>query len=185
MVDCLLLGKVFGFLGLAEVQANMEKFLVQIIQQGLALNKIRELFPYLADPVDIDLMGQVKLEPPLVPEAVAWLDRLPRSTPPTTGLYPAAIRSRDSHAVRRSASGGQPPAQRLAGGCSAHARQHPCRGQSAWCARLDYRRSRYLAWSATYAYMDMLDYRIERCRDGRYYRKDGGCRLPCGKKPFV
>ena len=34
-------------------------------------------------------------------------------------------------------------------------------------------RSNHLAWSATYAYMDMLDYRIERCRNGKYYRKDG------------
>ena len=34
-------------------------------------------------------------------------------------------------------------------------------------------RSNHLAWSATYAYMDMLDYRIERCRGGSYFREDG------------
>ncbi len=31
-------------------------------------------------------------------------------------------------------------------------------------------RSRHLAWGATYSFMDMIDYRVEECRDGRYRR---------------
>jgi len=174
VVDCLLLGKVFGFLGLAEVQANMEKFLVQIIQQGLALEKVRELFPYLADIVDIDLMGQVKLEPPLVPEAVAWLDRLPRfnasnnwavSGRHTQSGFPMLCG--DPHLeVNRLPNVWQEVVLRLPDNTLAGVSLPGVPG-------LIIGRSRYLAWSATYAYMDMLDYRIERCRDGRYYRKDG------------
>ncbi len=34
-------------------------------------------------------------------------------------------------------------------------------------------RSNHVAWSATYAFMDMLDYRIEECREGCYKRPDG------------
>ncbi len=78
VADCLRLGKVFGFLGLADIQAQMEKFLVELIQKGVPEKKIRELFPYLTDPIDRDLIGQISLSPPLVPEAIGWLNRLPR-----------------------------------------------------------------------------------------------------------
>lgn len=52
VTDCLRLAKVFGFLGLADIQANMEKFLVQMIQKGLSEEKLVELFPCLTDPID-------------------------------------------------------------------------------------------------------------------------------------
>ena len=173
-IDCLLLAKVFGFLGLAEVQANMEKFLVQIVQKGLPLNRIRELFPYLTDPVDIDLINKVKLSPPLVPEAVAWLDRLPRFNASNNW----AVSGRHTHsgfpmlcgdphlAVNRLPNVWQEIVLRLPDNTLAGVSLPGLPG-------LIIGRSRYLAWSATYAYMDMLDYRIERCQDGGYYRKGG------------
>lgn len=173
-IDCLLLVKVFGFLGLAEVQANMEKFLVQIVQKGLALDKIRELFPYLSDPVDIDLIGQVKLSPPLVPEAVAWLDRLPRFNASNNW----AVSGRHTHSgfpmlcgdphleVNRLPNVWQEIVLRLPDNTLVGVSLPGVPG-------LILGRSRHLAWSATYAYMDMLDYRIERCQDGSYFRKDG------------
>ena len=34
-------------------------------------------------------------------------------------------------------------------------------------------RNTHLAWGLTFSYMDMLDYRIERCRNGKFYREDG------------
>ena len=174
VVDCLRLSKVFGFLGLAEVQAHMEKFLVQIIQKGLAREKIRELFPYLSDPVDADLISQVKLSPPLVPETVAWLDRLPRfnasnnwavSGRHTRSGFPMLCG--DPHLeVNRLPNVWQEIVLRLPDNVLVGVSLPGVPG-------LILGRSRFLAWSATYAYMDMLDYRIERCRDGRYYRKTG------------
>ena len=174
VTDCLRLGKVFGFLGLADIQANMEKFLVQLIQKGVPEEKLSELFPYLTDPVDADLIGRIRLSPPLVPAAIEWLNRLPRfnasnnwavSGRHTRSGFP--ILCGDPHLeVNRLPNVWQEVVLRLPGNTLMGVSIPGVPG-------LIIGRNRYLAWSATYAYMDMLDYRIERCRDGSYYRRDG------------
>ena len=174
LTDCLRLSKAFGFLGLADVQARMEKFILEMIQKGIDEAKLRELFPYLTDPVDADLLGRVTLAPPLVPEAIAWLDRLPRfnasnnwavSGNHTTSGFP--ILCGDPHLeVNRLPNVWQEIVMRLPDDTLVGVSIPGVPG-------LVIGRNRYLAWSATYAFMDMLDYRIERCRDGSYYREDG------------
>jgi penicillin amidase len=172
--DCLRLGKVFGFLGLADVQANMEKFLLQMIQKGVSDERLRELFPYLGDPIDRLLIEGLTLTEPLVPGAVAWLNRLPRFNASnnwavagrhTRSGFPMLCG--DPHLeVNRLPNVWQEVILRLPGNTLMGVTVPGVPG-------LIMGRSRHLAWSATYAYMDMLDYRIERCRDGRYYRPDG------------
>lgn len=172
--DCLRLVKVFGFLGLADIQANMEKFLVEMIQKGLSEEKIKELFPYLTDPIDTALINQVTLSPALVPAAVAWLNRLPRFNASnnwavagrhTRSGFP--LLCGDPHLeVNRLPNVWQEVVLRLPGNTLMGVSIPGVPG-------LIIGRSSHLAWSATYAYMDMLDYRIERCRDGNYYRKEG------------
>ncbi len=173
VTDCLLLAKVFGFLGLADIQANMEKFLVEMIQKGLPEEKLMELFPYLTDPIDKALIDQVTLSPPLVPAAVAWLNRLPRFNASnnwavagrhTRSGFP--ILCGDPHLeVNRLPNVWQEIILRLPGNTIMGVSVPGVPG-------VIIGRSKHLAWSATYAYMDMLDYRIERCRDGNYFRKD-------------
>ncbi len=172
--DCLRLAKVFGFLGLADIQANMEKFLVEMIQKGLPEEKLMELFPYLTDPIDTALINQVALSPPLVPSAVAWLNRLPRFNASnnwavagrhTRSGFP--ILCGDPHLeINRLPNVWHEVILRLPGNTMMGVSIPGVPG-------LIIGRSNCLAWSATYAYMDMLDYRIERCRNGKYYRKDG------------
>ncbi len=174
VTDCLRLGKVFGFLGLADIQASMEKFLVEMIQKGLSEEKLKELFPYLTDRIDTTLICPVTLSPPMVPEAVEWLNRLPRfnasnnwavSGRHTGSGFP--ILCGDPHLeVNRLPNVWQEVVLRLPGNTLMGASVPGVPG-------LIIGRSSHLAWSATYAYMDMLDYRIERCQDGKYYRNDG------------
>lgn len=172
--DCLRLAKVFGFLGLADIQANMEKFLVQMIQNGLPEDKLIELFPYLTEPIDKALIDQVTLSPPLVPSAVEWFNRLPRVNASnnwavagrhTRSGFP--LLCGDPHLeVNRLPNVWQEIILRLP--------DNTMMGVSIpGVPGLIIGRNKHLAWSATYAYMDMLDYRIERCRSGQYYRKDG------------
>jgi len=172
--DCLRLAKVFGFLGLADIQANMEKFLVEMIQKGLSEKKLKELFPYLTDPINKALIEQVALSPPLVPAAVEWLNRLPRFNASnnwavagrhTRSGFP--ILCGDPHLeVNRLPNVWQEVILRRPGKTMTGVSIPGVPG-------LIVGRSNHLAWSATYAYMDMLDYRIERCRGGSYFREDG------------
>lgn len=174
VADCLRLAKVFGFLGLADIQANMEKFLVEMIRKGLPEEKLIELFPYLTDSIDKALIDQVTLSPPLVPEAVEWLNRLPRfnasnnwavSGRHTSSGFP--VMCGDPHLeVNRLPNVWQEVVLRRP--------RNTLKGVSIpGVPGLIIGRNNHLAWSATYAYMDMLDYRIERCRGGSYFRKDG------------
>ncbi len=174
VADCLRLGKVFGFLGLADVQAEMEKFIVQAIQNGLDELRLRELFPYLTDDIDTELLARVQLTPPLVPEAMAWRNRLPRFNASNNWVV-AGRRTRsgfpilcgDPHLeVNRLPNVWQEIVMRLPGNTLLGVSIPGVPG-------LIIGRSSHVAWSATYSYMDMLDYRIERCRDGKYYRRDG------------
>lgn len=174
VADCLRLGKVFGFLGLADVQANMEKLLVEMIQKGVPQKKLKELFPYLTDPIDRALINRVTLSPPMVPPVVAWLNRLPRfnasnnwavSGRHTRSGFP--ILCGDPHLeVNRLPNVWQEIVLRLPGNTLMGVAIPGVPG-------LIIGRNSHLAWSATYSYMDMLDYRIEQCRDGLYFRKDG------------
>lgn len=174
LADCFILGKVIGFLGLADIQANMEKFLVEMIQKEISEKKLRELFPYLSDPIDSDMIEKIKLSPPLVPEALKWLNRLPRlnasnnwvvSGRHTRSGFP--IMCNDPHLeVNRLPNVWQEVVLRLPGD---NLMGITVPGLPA----LVVGRNSHLAWGLTFSYMDMLDYRIERCRDGKYYRLDG------------
>ena len=174
IADCLRLAKVFGFLGLADIQAQMEKFIVEMIQNGVDEAKIRALFPHLKDPIDRGLLSRVRVKPPLVPDAAAWLDRLPRASASNNwavaGRHTASgfpLLCNDPHLeVNRLPNVWQEVVLRLP--------EETLIGASVpGIPGIVIGRNRHIVWSATYSFMDMLDYRIERCRDGRYYREDG------------
>ncbi|MEW5723679.1 MAG: penicillin acylase family protein [Thermodesulfobacteriota bacterium] len=172
--DCLLIGKAFGFIGLVDAQGAMEKFLIQCLQNGVAEDKIRELFPYLTEAIDHELLKKVRLAPPLIPEAVRWLDRLPGFTASNNWAV-AGRRTVSGHPI-------------LCGDPHLEVNRLPAIWQEIVMRRpenvllgatipglpgLILGRTSHLAWSATYSFMDMIDYRIEHCTGGRYERKDG------------
>lgn len=172
--DSLLIGKAFGFLGLADAQGGMEKLLVQMIQHGVSRDRLQELFPYLSEEIDYELLSQVELSPPLVPEAAAWLNTLPRfnasnnwAVSPERSATGSALLANDPHLeVNRIPSIWMEVVLRLP--------EQTLIGVSAPGAPgIILGRSPSLAWGATYSFMDTMDYRVERCRDGRYWRPDG------------
>ena len=169
--DTLLLGKAFGFIGLCESQGAMEKLLAQMIQHKVERAKIRELFPYLKERIDYGFFEKIKFAPPLVPEAVKWIGKIPR------------LRASNNWAVAgaRSVSGkpilcGDPHLEvnRLPAIWQEMVFRLPRKTFSGVCIPgapgVIIGRTDRIAWSATYAFMDMLDYRVERCKDGMYER---------------
>lgn len=169
--DVISLSKVMGFVGLAETQGNMEKFILQMVQKGVPEEHIRELFPYLTDVIDAGLLQTIKVPKPVLPEGLAWLGRLPRMS------------ASNSWAVSgRLTASGRPflcndphlEVNRLPGIWQEVVLELPERSTKGaglpGCPGVFIGRNPDLAYGVTYAFMDMIDFRIEHCRDGKYRR---------------
>lgn len=171
--DTLLTIKLMSYIGLAQTQQDLEKFLVQAIGHGVDIARLKQLFAPHLDELDEalrKLIGQVRLYDPLIPQL--------------TKLVPALSASNNwAVAPGRSASG--------------FALQ--CNDPHLECNRLpalwyetvmhtddDYRigvnmpglpglamgRTRNISLGFTYGFMDMVDYFIEDVKDGRFRRGD-------------
>ncbi len=169
--DSMMLAKVFAYFGLTDVQGNMEKLIVQMVQNGIDEIRIKELFPYLTEKIDIELLKKVKLAPPLVPGAVKWLSRIPRfigsNNWAVSGKHTESgmpILCGDPHLeVNRLPSIWHEVIIRLPGdtiiGFALPGTPVVVLG-----------RNRNFAFSPTYSFMDMIDFRIEECKGGKYRR---------------
>ncbi|MCB2186888.1 MAG: penicillin acylase family protein [Deltaproteobacteria bacterium] len=174
VADSLLIGKAFGFLGLVDAQGNLEKFLVQMIQHGVDQARLQELFPYLTEEIDYELLAKVKLDPPLISPETPWLAGLPRFSASNNWAVAGsrtasgqAILCGDPHLeVNRLPAVWAEIVMRLPDNVYLGVTIPGAPG-------LILGRNRRVAWSATYSFMDMLDFRVEHCAGGKYERKDG------------
>jgi penicillin amidase len=173
--DCITMTKLIGLVDMTETQGWVEKLIVQMLKNGVPLDQLRELFPYMddrPDPEFLDIIRQVRLSEPIIPETLRWKS-LPR------------MKASNNWAVSgsRSASGkpilcGDPhlDSSRLPAiwhevmlrtgdtwfaGCTVPGIPLPALG-----------RTGHLAWSPTYGYMDVIDHFVEEVKDGRYRRGD-------------
>jgi penicillin G amidase len=178
LADCILMPKLIGFIGLTETQAWAEKTILQMLQNGVSLEMLRELFPYLTDepgPEFLDILKKVKLNEPIVPETIAW-----RAIPRMTGSNNWVVSG------ERTASG-KPI---LCGDPHLEIARLPAIWQEVmirtedpepfWFAGctvpgvpvMALGRTNNIAWSPTYGYMDVVDFFVEEVRDGRYRHGD-------------
>lgn len=74
----LLLGSLLSYGGLVVGQHQNERILLELIQAGVADDKLRELFSPLLDRADFELLRQVKIASQLSDEALELLTDLPR-----------------------------------------------------------------------------------------------------------
>ena len=174
--DTLLTIKLMSYVGLAQSQQDMEKFLIQALRGGVAPDLLRNLVPLHLDDLDEDLVDRLKelrhLQP-LVPDAIRFLAPTP------------TLKASNNWAVSGARTASGKPLQ--------------CNDPHLECNRLpaiwyeavmhtalDYRlgitmpgvpglvmgRTRELSFGFTYGFMDMVDYFVEDCRDGACRRGD-------------
>lgn len=172
--DTLLTILLMSYVGLAQTQQDLEKFLIQAIQAGVDRVRLKELFsPHLDGLSDefVELINKVRVVDRIIPQF--------------RGILPAFTSSNNwAVAPWKSATGSA---------LECHDPHLECnRLPAVWYEVVlhtpdDYQigvtmpgvpglimgRTRSVSAGFTYGFMDMVDYFIEECRDGAFRRDDG------------
>jgi penicillin amidase len=172
--DTLAIARGFGFIGLGDGQASLEKWLMELLRNGTDLAALRELFPSICDPDFSDLYRKVIDFSPSMPEGIRWLKKVPVFRASNNWVVGPG-RSASGHAI-------------MAGDPHLEIDRIPAIWREAilTCGDTTFigvdlpgvpggiiGRTRDLSWSPTYSYIDAVDFRVEECRGGKYRRSEG------------
>jgi len=173
--DCLNMIKTMGFMGLAQSQGQMEKFITQMIKNDVPPEKIKELFPVIEEEISeelIDAIKKTRLFQPMIPESVQWAGRLFGMTasnnwvigPERTGSgFP--ILCGDPHLAVQLPS--------IWYNAKMTCKNHFMMGGTMpGIPALVLGRTPDMAWAVTYSPADASDYFIEDVKDGKYRQGD-------------
>ena len=192
--DSLITIKIMGYVGLAQAQGDMEKFIIQMIQNGVSKDKLDELFPGHLNGMNIEAIKKLHLQAPFVPKSTKWLHQVPPmsasnnwAVAPQKSASGKAIYCSDPHLevnrlpavwyeIRMKYEGNAVIGNSIPG-----------------IPGILYGRTKNLAWGFTYAFMDMIDFYIEDCKDRKFRRNDQWIPFetrtetihPKGKKPIT
>ena len=173
--DCMLMARMIGFVGLAQSQGEVERWLVQMLTAGVPVAVLDQLFGRRVAGFDETLLAGLRVEEPLVPTTVRWHRAVPAAAgsnnwavAPSRTATGSAMLANDPHLEINRLPGIWYEAV-LAGsdGWSAGA---SIPGLPAIIAG----RNPAVAWGPTYACADVIDSWIEDCRDGCFRREVDG-----------
>jgi penicillin G amidase len=170
-VDPIVLGRVIAFVNLAQSQGDMERLLVEMVQNGVSREHLEELFPGIGSELDTYLLKRVKLGEKTIPDAIRWSTVVPRAMASNNWVLGGkktasgkAILANDPHLE----------VNRLP------AVWYEVRWQQSdryfvgatmpGLPALIIGRTNDLAWGVTYAFMDATDSWVEECKDGKFRR---------------
>ncbi|MBN2474206.1 MAG: penicillin acylase family protein [Pirellulales bacterium] len=173
--DSIAVSRMIGYLTLGQSQAEMERLVVEMIQAGVPLRKLEELFPGLLGGLDRELIERVRLHQRVVPPEVKWGVAVPRMMASNNWVVAG-----DKTASRKPILANDPHLEgnRLPNvWCEVVLRigdRYAMGGSMPGGAGVLIGRTNDVAWGATYAFLDAVDSWVERCRDGKYYREPDG-----------
>lgn len=169
--DIILLSRMTGYLTLAQSQAEIEHLLVEMVQAGVSLAKLEELFPGQLNGLEENLIRNLRLGHRLVPAAVTWNVALPKMMASNNWVIAGSktasgkpILANDPHLETN----------RLPNvwyeTVLTHGDRYALGATMPGLPGILIGRTNDLAWGATYTFMDAIDSWIEQCKDGRYLR---------------
>ncbi|MHC4404931.1 MAG: penicillin acylase family protein, partial [Planctomycetota bacterium] len=170
--DAVTLSRLIGYVSLAQSQGEMERLLVEMVQSGVELRKLEELFPGSLDDLDVSLLEKVAVEHRIVPPEVAWGTALPRMTASNAWVVSGERTASGSPIVANDPhlEGNRLPAVWCEIALHADGR-YLVGGSMPGAPGILLGRTPDIAWGVTYAFADTIDSWIERCRDGKCYRQ--------------
>ena len=173
--DCVLMGRLIGYVGLAQTQGEAERWIVQMLRGGVSVTILDELFGGRIAGFDESLLDGLRIEDTLVPDSIRWHP----AAPSVAGSNAWAL------APARTASG----TPLFAGDPHLEINRLPAvwyeavlEGPQGWIAggsmpgapAILVGRNDAVAWAPTYAYADVIDSWAEDCRDGCFRREADG-----------
>jgi len=171
--DTILVSRMASYLTLAQSQAEIERFFIELVQSGLSFERLAELFPINKETFDRKLIESVQLQEKIVPNEVIWNKALPRMMASNNWVI-AGKKTKSGHAI-------------VANDPHLEVNRLP----NVWCEQsLNWQdghikgmgmpglpgvvvgRTSNLAWGATYTFMDTIDSWIEECDAGKFKVND-------------
>ena len=168
--DSIITAKIMGYVGLAQTQGDMQKTLIQMIQNGMDEARIRTLFPTLTDVIDYDLIKSIKLKNKIIPDAL-WDVALPILKASNNWVI-SGDRTKSGSPIL--ASDPHLEVNRLP--AIWYEMAWKTNGKSVAGITMPgfpaivMGRNDFFSWGGTYSFMDMIDYFIEDCRSGKFFR---------------
>lgn len=178
--DIYLTAKVIGYVALAQSQAEVEHWIVEAVQAGLARELLEALFPGRLGGLDEALLRRVKLGDRIVPAALSWTPALPSAAASNNWAVAGSktasgmpILCSDPHLeINRLPAVWYEAVLRWDGRDGA-APRYAMGATMPGIPGVVIGRNNDVAWGVTYACMDCVDSWVEDCRDGKYRREDG------------
>ncbi|GAB6090509.1 penicillin acylase family protein [Spirochaeta dissipatitropha] len=151
----------FGFIGLTDTHIQTKRFIIQMLQNGVSPQQVKELFPRISEEIDLELIQSIRLGPSPVPPEIAWY--VPSFSASNNWVVSdgkgSALLANDPHLhVTRLPAIWQEIVLESDGRCFKGFSIPGLIGAIVG-------RSPDLAWGPTYSFLDMLEYRIEEVRD--------------------
>lgn len=177
--DSVVMSRLAGYISLADSQEAAEKFLLELVQAGLAEDKLRALFPLGLEGFDPDLIRSANTsQAPIIPDAIRE-SAIPNIRASNNWAI-SGQHSQSGHALL--ASDPHLECNRLpsvwyevAGHWTDNGKQRfVCSATMPGLPGFLIGRTEKLGWGATYAFMDATDSWVEECRDGHFKRIDEG-----------
>jgi penicillin amidase len=166
--DSLITVKVMGYIGLAQAQGDMEKFLIQLIQNDVPEEKIRAIFPYLKEEINFELIKEINLAKPIVPGDL--FNTILPNIKASNNWVVSGKRTLSGHPLL--ASDPHMEVNRLPALWYEAVLNLPENYMMGITMPgvpvVVMGRTRDIAWGGTYGFMDMIDYFIEECKDEQY-----------------
>ena len=179
--DTLATIKLMGFIGLAQSQGEVEKFIIQSIKNQVDLDKLKSLFSPHLDQIDedtIELIKRTKIYSPSVPEHLPFLKSIPKILASNNWSVSSSKTANGSvyHCCDPHLEANRLPAiwYELTG--KTENDYHlgvTMPGVPGWIMG----KNKNVGFGFTYGFMDMIDYFIEEVQDGKYRTSSGWVEL--------
>ncbi|MCI5055745.1 MAG: penicillin acylase family protein [Flavobacteriales bacterium] len=171
--DTIVLIRMTGYLTLAQSQGEIERFFLHLVRLDVGSDLLKELFPNILDEFDSELIKQIKIVNPIIPDEVKWMNALSPTMASNNWVIgnqktkgAGAILANDPHLEINRLPNVWYEISGTTGESAFHGATMP------GIPSIILGRNEHLSWGVTYSFMDAIDSWIEDCKGTEYRSKE-------------